>query len=238
MNTQNEVTDIDDDKIVLYDTKKEEKEPEIETFNLEHHSHEALSKVLPEFDFDNAPINPADFASSLVETCKKYNGYGLSANQCGFDYRVFVMGTGDQYVAYFNPKVLAVSEETIHMPEACLSFPMLSLYITRPQSIEVEYQDFTGEKRTKKFTGLTARCFLHELDHMNGIVYTDRVKPLALKQGLKKVEKKREKFSRQLKRYVALNKPKNVPVDESKPLNAAQQLIKKLTQNGDQKTNT
>ena len=53
---------------------------------------------------------------------------------------------------------------------------------------------WTGEKHEAKFTGLTARVFLHELDHMNGIVYTTRVKPLALKSGMKKVEKTYRKY--------------------------------------------
>jgi len=155
--------------------------------------HPALYKVLPEFDFENAPINANSFASTLVETCKKQNGIGLSANQCGFEYRVFVMGAGEEYVAYFNPKILSSSGEK-HMEEGCLSFPFLNLHITRPETVEVEYQDYNGEKRTKTFNGISARCFLHELDHMNGIVYTSRVKPLALQYGLKRLEKIRRKY--------------------------------------------
>ena len=237
--TKNEVEDVE--SVLLYDTEEKgkvaDKEPEIETFNLVHLSDEALSKVLPEFDFDNAPINPADFASSLVETCKKYNGFGLSANQCGFEYRVFVMGVGDEYVAYFNPKLIAIHEEDglVHMPEACLSFPMLTLNITRPAKIDVEYQDFNGEKRTKTFSGMTARCFLHELDHMNGIVYTNRVKPLALKFGLKKIEKKRAKFFKQMKKFNMV--PKNAPTTD-KPKNAAMQLMASFKNNGNKETNT
>jgi peptide deformylase len=53
----------------------------------------------------------------------------------------------------------------------------------------VEYQDFNGETHKANFTGISARCFLHELDHMNGIVYTSKCKPLALQQGMKKREK-------------------------------------------------
>ena len=58
----------------------------------------------------------------------------------------------------------------------------------------VEYQDWFGEKHTATFDGLTARIFLHELDHMNGIVYTSRVKPLAFQFGLKKLNKIRRKY--------------------------------------------
>jgi peptide deformylase len=181
--------------IVLYNTaeKAEVKATPVETFDLVAPDHPALYKVLPEFNFENSTVNPNEFASTLVETCKKYNGIGLSANQCGFEHRVFVMGSGEEYVAYFNPKIIS-SKGEVHMEEGCLSFPFLNLRITRPAEIEVEYQDFNGVNRTKTFTGITARCFLHELDHMNGIVYTSRVKPLALQFGLKKLAKIRRKY--------------------------------------------
>ena len=187
-----------DDNIVLYDTAEKVKIPkpvevEIETFDLVDGSHPALHKVLPEFDFENATINPNDFASSLVETCKSQNGLGLSANQCGFEHRVFVMGANDDFIACYHPKINELEGET-HMEEGCLSFPLLMLRITRPKKIKVEYQDFTGEKREATFDGISARCFLHELDHMNGIVYTSRVKPLALQFALKKLEKIRKKY--------------------------------------------
>jgi peptide deformylase len=60
--------------------------------------------------------------------------------------------------------------------------------------IDVEYQDFNGEKKTATYSGISARCFLHELDHMNGIVYTSRVKPMALQSGMKKRNKLMKKI--------------------------------------------
>jgi peptide deformylase len=161
----------------------------IEIFTLVPEIHPALKSALPEFDFANPPVNPSEFASSLVETCKKHNGLGLSANQCGYNYRVFVMGSGDEYVAFFNPKIISVSEEKNKMEEGCLSFMDLFLNIERPTKIEVEYQDFTGTLKTATFAGLTARCFQHELDHMNGVVYTMHVKPLAMQMAMKKRSK-------------------------------------------------
>jgi peptide deformylase len=163
-------------------------------FPLVHESDTILKKVMPNFDFVNPPVNPNEFASTLVETCKAHNGYGLSANQCGFEYRVFVAGHGDNYVAYFNPVIESFSTTESHMPEGCLSFPFLGFHITRPEEIFVTYQDFNGEKHTEKFNGLTARIIQHELDHLNGVVYTSRVKPLALQQGLKKREKLMKKL--------------------------------------------
>ena len=182
------------DDIILYDTKDAAKvEVKVPTFDLIPADWPVLYKELPEFDFDKPPVDPNQFASTLVETCKKYNGLGLSANQCGYRYRVFVMGAGDEYVAFFNPKLIK-SEGEVHMEEGCLSWPLLNLRITRPKKIWVEYQDFTGEKKEAIYDGISARCFLHELDHMNGIMYTSRVKPLALQFGLKKLEKIRRKY--------------------------------------------
>lgn len=153
-----------------------------------------LKEVMPKFDFDNPPVNPENFASSLVETCKMYHGVGLSANQCGFRYRVFVMGANDDYVAFYNPTIIHETSETVHMQEGCLSFPFLGLYITRPETIEVAYQSYKGEGKTMKLSGISARVFLHELDHMNGILYTERVKSLALHTGKKRREKLMKKM--------------------------------------------
>jgi peptide deformylase len=183
----------DSDTIIKFDTSDVLKKDRIEAqqlnvFKLVSEDHPVLREVLPEFDFKNPPVNPNEFASTLVETCKLHHGIGLSANQCGFKHRVFVMGTGDDYVAFFNPKLVSATGEK-HMIEGCLSFPFLGLHITRPETIEIEYQDYTGEKRTGTYNGLSARCWLHELDHMNGIVYTSKVKPLALQLGLKKRNK-------------------------------------------------
>ena len=156
-----------------------------------------LRERIEEFDFENPPVDPNVFASTLVETCREHNGFGLSANQCGFRHRVFVMGAAEEYVAFFNPKIVASSAEESLLTEGCLSFPALALKILRPQKIEVEYQDFLGEKHTGTFDGLTAHIFQHELDHLNGICYTDRAKPMALKMGLKK----RGKFNKLIQRY-------------------------------------
>ena len=152
-----------------------------------------LREVMPEWDFSNPPTDAKKLASGLVDTCIYYRGYGLSANQCGLKHRVFVMGSGEEYVAFFNPKIISTTGEK-HMAEGCLSFPFLGLSITRPEVVNVEYQDYNGEVKKATFSGISARCFLHELDHMNGIVYTTKVKPLALQMGMQKRKKLMKKF--------------------------------------------
>lgn len=179
------------DDVIVFNTEQQSqvlvKKPEL--FQLVSENHPILQQALLQFDFDNPPVNPNEFASSLVETCKLHHGLGLSANQCGFPHRVFVMGSEDNYVAFFNPEIINVSKNQSHMIEGCLSFPFLGLRITRPSDIGVRYQDFNGEWKGTTLSGLSARCFLHELDHLNGVVYTDRVKPMALQSGMQKRNK-------------------------------------------------
>lgn len=158
---------------------------------------DVLKQILPEFDFTNPPVDPTKLASDLVETCKKNNGLGLSANQVGLPYRVFVAGHGDSFVAFFNPKIISYSDNVVNMQEGCLSFPALFLNIKRADAIEVEYQDYMGIKKTSKFTGITARVFQHELDHMNGIVYTSKVGKLSLEMATKR-KKKHERMATRL----------------------------------------
>lgn len=174
--------------------KVEQPKQQINLLKLVSEDDPILREVMPEFDFNNPPVNPNLFASALVETCKHYRGYGLSANQCGYRYRVFVMGTNDDYVAFFNPEIINFSKEESHMVEGCLSFPLLGLRVTRPAEIGVRYQDFTGEWKGTTFSGISARCFQHELDHMNGIVYTSKTKPMALQYGLQKRNKLMKKL--------------------------------------------
>lgn len=166
---------------------------EIKTFDLIPEHWPVINRPTEAFNFDEPPVDPTEFASSLVETCIKNNGLGLSANQCGYPYRVFVMGAGDNYVACFNPKLIS-SEGEVHMLEGCLSFPLLQLRVTRPKKITVEYQDYNGKVHNATFDGISARVFLHELDHMDGILYTSRVKPLALQSGIKKLQKIHRKY--------------------------------------------
>jgi len=99
------MSEIKDDDLIIINTEKETQvvEQKAEIFQLVNEEHPILKQALLEFDFEKPPVDPVKFASSLVETCKLHRGLGLSANQCGFPYRVFVMGSEDNFVAFFNP---------------------------------------------------------------------------------------------------------------------------------------
>ena len=163
---------------------KYQQEKEVEPFPLYDENHPMMKQRIPEYDITLLP-NPVmtHTINRLKMTMKLYNGLGLSANQCGVFERVFIVGNGEIVIVCINPKLIKASDDLIKDNEGCLSFTGLFLKVERASSVEVEYYDYQGKKYNTTFTGLTARCFLHELDHMNGITMDKHVKPLALKMA-------------------------------------------------------
>lgn len=141
-----------------------------------------------EFDFDNPPVDPLELACNLAETMLEEGGIGIAANQCGLPYRVFVL-QAEELIPCFNPRVVDVSEEQIYLEEGCLSFPGLTVKIKRPRRIKIRYTEPDGNTITKVFDGITARCVLHEMDHLDGIVHTQRANRVHLEQAKAKQKK-------------------------------------------------
>ena len=164
--------------------------------------HPFLNIELPEYTEQLPNKRMSHLIKRLKMTMKLYGGIGLSANQCGLKDRVFVMGTDQFQIACINPKVLEVSEETIKDMEGCLSFPAMFMKVERPKSVLAEFTDENGQKHQETFYGLTARCFLHETDHMNGVKYTKYVGPVALKMAKQKQIKKIKNVKRRIKNAV------------------------------------
>jgi peptide deformylase len=136
------------------------------------------------------------FIRQMRKTQAAYNGLGLSANQVGIGFRMFVIGDG---IVCFNPKIVATHGETIRKAEGCLSFPGLYLNVPRYGSIDVEYYDENANLVSTHFDGLTAQVYQHELDHMNGVVYTQHVKPVAMQLA-------RKRQAKVIKKHVRRNK--------------------------------
>ena len=161
----------------------------LEPLRLFGENHPMLSVPIPEYK-DVLP-NPSmkNLVARLKMTMKLYNGVGLSANQCGIMQRVFVIGTEHFQIACINPKVIAQSEEVSKDNEGCLSFPAMFLKVDRPTWVDVEFYDETGALKQLRLDGLTARCFLHELDHMNGVKFIDHAGPLAIQMARQRQNK-------------------------------------------------
>ena len=124
-------------------------------------------------------------------------GLGLSAPQIGKPYRVFVIGyDNSNKQVFFNPEIIYTSEEEEDHLEGCLSFPRLFFKVSRPKQIKVKYQHISGEWRENEYHGLTARCILHENDHLNGICFIERVGKTTLMMAREKERKLRIKMTR------------------------------------------
>lgn len=178
------------DNILVINTETEQvKQKVIEPLPLYGEDYYMLGQVMPEYK----DVLPNPIMTNLVErlkmTMKKFGGIGLSANQCGVAARVFVIGTDDFQMVCINPKVIEKSNSAVRENEGCLSYPGMYLKIARPSWIEVEYLDENGQLHQETLNGVTARCFLHELDHMNGVRYIQHVGPVAIRMAKKKVEK-------------------------------------------------
>ena len=163
--------------------------------------HNPVLRSIPiQKDFVFGPnVDETYFASCMVETCKKSNGLGLSANQCGYEKNMFVMGFGDDFIACYNPRIVECiggGEKTSSMYEGCLSFPFLVLPIDRPNHIRVKYQDFNGVEHSTTMVGLTAHVFQHKLDHLYGVTFDLLVGPVTLSQAVKKQKKYQSKYNK------------------------------------------
>ena len=150
-----------------------------------------LREVMPAFDFKNPVVDPGQLYTDLAETMRENDGMGLAANQIGVRVRAFVMRAED-IIGVFNPRIVETTTETVMLEEGCLSYPNLFVKIKRPKSIKVRFTTPDGETSTKTFTGITARVFLHEMDHLDGIAHTSRANPYHLEQARKLVKKVEE----------------------------------------------
>ena len=131
-----------------------------------------------------------DLSKIMYDTMVKYGGLGLSCNQVGLPYRMFVMGghpsIEEGKVRYvFNPIVNDVSEETVVFKEGCLSFPFLFLSIKRPKWVSVRYTDENNEEIEETLHSMSGRIFQHENEHMNGYLFTDLVSKFKLDRAKK-----------------------------------------------------
>ncbi len=113
---------------------------------------------------------------------------GLAATQVGVTQRVFLMHDKGEWCFIVNPEVLSESgSEKAY--EGCLSLPEISVLVERATTIEVRYQNVQGEVIEETLTGHPARCFLHELDHLNGKVLLDYLPMMKRQSALNKLKK-------------------------------------------------
>lgn len=122
----------------------------------------------------------AKLASDMAETMYDAPGVGLAAPQVGVSKRLIVVDVRhddnpESLIRMANPEVVSVSAETERCDEGCLSVPDFSEPVTRPVAAVIRGQHMDGTIFTVEATGLLARCFLHEIDHLDGVLFVDRL---------------------------------------------------------------
>lgn len=113
----------------------------------------------------------------MFETMYENKGIGLACVQVGMLKRIVVIDMQDEdgKMVLINPKIIERSDEKQINVEGCLSVPGKNGYVERPKTVTVEYTDLDGNIQRKTGTDYKAHCFCHELDHLDGVLYTDKV---------------------------------------------------------------
>jgi peptide deformylase len=148
-----------------------------------------LTSVCESFNFNNPPFDPIQFSQELIKFMYDRNGIGLAANQVGVPYRIFAMRGSPENFVCFNPKIVQPSEAEVVLEEGCLTYPGLYVKVKRPQHVRVRFTKPNGEIITKQFTGMTARIFQHELDHLDGKVFYNKANRVHRDRALEKWRK-------------------------------------------------
>ena len=124
-----------------------------------------------------APIEQVDenirtLANDMLDTMQAEHGIGLAAPQVGMSKRIIVLGISGNREVFINP-VITRTQAVQSMREGCLSFPDRFQEVVRPGRIFFNYTDLNGKPRKGKAKGLRAFCIQHEIDHLDGILFTD-----------------------------------------------------------------
>lgn len=154
-----------------------------------HEPDPILKQKSESWDFKNH-INAAVVEQEMLVIMKANRGIGLAGNQVGLLRRVFVMKLVDgREIGCFNPWIMVGDNDLKDDQEGCLSFPNLWLKVKRHNKITAAYLDNTGKQCIIELDGVDSRCFQHELDHLDGITFTEYVSDLKLQMARKKQRK-------------------------------------------------
>lgn len=140
-------------------------------------NYKILRKKTVDFDFPAfSKVELKKIVNDMRQIMKDAQGIGLSANQVGLDMNFFVAEVNGKFYTIFNPKIEKKSKEITELEEGCLSVPQTYGLINRHDKITLTGQDINGKKIKIKAWGLLAQVFQHEVDHLNGKLFTDKAK--------------------------------------------------------------
>ena len=140
--------------------------------------------------------NIREALDEMVALMRKAKGVGLAANQVDIAKRFFVLEYDGVVKKVINPEILEFSEEIADMEEGCLSIPGIYKRVNRPAKIKVKYLNEKGEEVIEELEEMWARAFQHEFDHIEGILFTDRLSILNKRLVAKKLDVLKKDFSK------------------------------------------
>ena len=160
-------------------------------------------KVTESWPPDTSSIDTEKFVTELIDAMWAHSGLGISANQIGHPYRVFAMRgeTKKESIVCFNPEIKDFSPEMNTMEEGCPSLPDVYARVVRPAHVAISYLDKDGKEEGQLASGMTARVFQHELDHLDGILFVDRLGDLARERAFEKARKIKKFRARGKEKY-------------------------------------
>lgn len=154
------------------------------------------SQVLREKAKQVTEITPEikNLIGDMIDTMRRVKGAGIAANQVGVPLRICVLEIPkDNPFAglhvLINPQVIFASDEVVEQEEGCLSIPKLFTMVSRPRFIRVEAKDMGGDIFELSGEGFLTKALLHEIDHLDGILYLERVSPLKRQLLKRKIRK-------------------------------------------------
>ena len=156
--------------------------------------HSAIAPFNNDMLKDEGYKDRKELTEDMFKAMHRYGGIGLSANQVGLPFNMFVIGdnlniNNGLKMSCFNPMIVSASKETILMKEGCLTYPFLFLSILRPRKVVVKYEDENGDLKEGHLDGMMSRIWQHEYDHMLGRNFTEHASKMKLTMARKKALK-------------------------------------------------
>ena len=140
--------------------------------------------------------NVRETLDEMVTLMRKANGVGLAANQVDIAKRFFVLEHDGVVKKVINPEILEFSSEIADMEEGCLSIPGIYKKVNRPVKIKVKYLNENGEEVVEELEEMWARAFQHEFDHIEGILFTDKLSIMNKRLIAKKLDVLKKDFAK------------------------------------------
>ena len=152
------------------------------------------SKAAPVENLKNDALKWSETAQKMLDAISRERGIGLAGPQIGLMQRIFVVSVeGDVPRVFINPSIIETSQETSKFEEGCLSIPGIWADVVRPKTVKVQAWNEKGRAFTLEAGGILARVILHEYDHLEGVLFIDRLSEPKRKKVLDKIARQLEK---------------------------------------------